>query len=619
MGFIVLGVVLGPVVLLLISFLIPQGRASRIFVEISAVLFFLSAVYLFINPASHVDCFYLPHIVWKLIALLTTVFVFVVSLLDKHYIISVLTFIQSITLAVFEIFNSPQEAVPFLSFNYDGKVLLLAGSFIMAFFIPITLIYLKKYFSQKKSVKIQEKQIEAGILLLMAAFAGLAAANSVTGLFLFCQWMYIAIGLFLRAFKNSGRKRAAGILIVQQLVLTVWMASIPFIYQKTGSLYINGLNAEIGEIRVLIAVMVFALAIVIGCLIPDRYIWETFFSMPTPVSGIAALILCVMSPIAVLLKFSFLFTGLNNKILTLMIIFGSLVMVGGAYYSCISRKAMQILQGILMSVAGWGISTIFISRESMFFTVGYTAAAAITVTFLFACVTILEYMKGTQDVEHMYNLHREMPEMTIFMSAAMILFLFAPFYSALQRLLYVRFLADNPVSMLLTITALILVSAVIFRWLSVLLSAGDKTSIESDSYPVIFRIILPIAFVLVAAANLMLGSVYHYFQYQPIPMGYLPAENIEAYSNLEGILYMLTPGKGLIYAGGAIIILGACFYIMHRLNKSEKTADDTQSRVFYHYSLTAWIPSGANPGIILRTGWISLMILIAGVALSCLK
>ncbi|NLV63065.1 MAG: hypothetical protein GXY12_06680 [Clostridiaceae bacterium] len=619
MGFIVLGVVLGPVVLLLISFLIPQGRASRIFVEISAVLFFLSAVYLFINPASHVDCFYLPHIVWKLIALLTTVFVFVVSLLDKHYIISVLTFIQSITLAVFEIFNSPQEAVPFLSFNYDGKVLLLAGSFIMAFFIPITLIYLKKYFSQKKSVKIQEKQIEAGILLLMAAFAGLAAANSVTGLFLFCQWMYIAIGLFLRAFKNSGRKRAAGILIVQQLVLTVWMASIPFIYQKTGSLYINGLNAEIGEIRVLIAVMVFALAIVIGCLIPDRYIWETFFSMPTPVSGIAALILSVMSPIAVLLKFSFLFTGLNNKILTLMIIFGSLVMVGGAYYSCISRKAMQILQGILMSVAGWGISTIFISRESMFFTVGYTAAAAITVTFLFACVTILEYMKGTQDVEHMYNLHREMPEMTIFMSAAMILFLFAPFYSALQRLLYVRFLADNPVSMLLTITALILVSAVIFRWLSVLLSAGDKTSIESDSYPVIFRIILPIAFVLVAAANLMLGSVYHYFQYQPIPMGYLPAENIEAYSNLEGILYMLTPGKGLIYAGGAIIILGACFYIMHRLNKSEKTADDTQSRVFYHYSLTAWIPSGANPGIILRTGWISLMILIAGVALSCLK
>jgi formate hydrogenlyase subunit 3/multisubunit Na+/H+ antiporter MnhD subunit len=619
MGFIVLGVVLGPVVLLLISFLIPQGRASRIFVEISAVLFFLSAVYLFINPASHVDCFYLPHIVWKLIALLTTVFVFVVSLLDKHYIISVLTFIQSITLAVFEIFNSPQEAVPFLSFNYDGKVLLLAGSFIMAFFIPITLIYLKKYFSQKKSVKIQEKQIEAGILLLMAAFAGLAAANSVTGLFLFCQWMYIAIGLFLRAFKNSGRKRAAGILIVQQLVLTVWMASIPFIYQKTGSLYINGLNAEIGEIRVLIAVMVFALAIVIGCLIPDRYIWETFFSMPTPVSGIAALILSVMSPIAVLLKFSFLFTGLNNKILTLMIIFGSLVMVGGAYYSCISRKAMQILQGILMSVAGWGISTIFISRESMFFTVGYTAAAAITVTFLFACVTILEYMKGTQDVEHMYNLHREMPEMTIFMSAAMIFFLFAPFYSALQRLLYVRFLADNPVSMLLTVTALILVSAVIFRWLSVLLSAGDKTSIESDSYPVIFRIILPIAFVLVAAANLMLGSVYHYFQYQPIPMGYLPAENIEAYSNLEGILYMLTPGKGLIYAGGAIIILGACFYIMHRLNKSEKTADDTQSRVFYHYSLTAWIPSGANPGIILRTGWISLMILIAGVALSCLK
>jgi len=619
MGFVVLGVVLGPVVLLLMSFLIPQGKASRIFTGISAFLFFLSSVYVFIYPASHADCFNLPHIVWKLITLLTAVFVCVSSILDKHYIISALAFVQSVILALFEIFNSPEEAVPFITFNYDGKVLLLAGSFIIAFFVPISLIYLKKYFSQKKTIKKQEKQIEAGILLLMAAFAGLTAANSISGLFLFWQWIYIAAGLFLRTLKNSERKRATGILVVQQAALTVWIASIPFIYQKTGSVHINGLNAEMGESHVLVAVMVFVLAVVIGCLIPDKHIWETFYSMPAPVSGIIALILSVISPIAVLLKFGFLFNGLNNNILTLITIFGSLIMVGGAYYSCISRKAAQILHGILMSAAGWGISTIFISRESMFFTVGYTAAAAVTVTFLFACITILEYMKGTQDVEQMYNLQKEMPEMTFLMSAAMTLFLFAPFYSSLQRLLYVRFLVDNPVSMLLTVTALVLVSAVIFRWLSVLLSAGDKTNIESGSYPVIFRVILPIAFVLTVAANLLLGSVYNYFRNQPIPMGYLPAENIEAYSNLEGVLYMLTPGKGLIYAGGAIIVLGACFYIMHRFNKADKAADDTHSRVFYHYSLTAWIPAGANPGFILRAAWISLMILIVGVALSCLK
>jgi hypothetical protein len=255
----------------------------------------------------------------------------------------------------------------------------------------------------------------------------------------------------------------------------------------------------------------------------------------------------------------------------------------------------------------------------MFFTVGYTAVAAITVTFLFACITILEYIKGTQDVEQMYNLQKEMPEMTFFMSAAMLLFLFAPFYSALQRLLFVRFLADNPVSMLLTITALVLVSAVIFRWLSVLLSTGDKTSIESDTYPVIFRVILPIFFVFTVASNLALGSIYHYFQQQPIPIGHLPAGNIETYSDLEGVLYMLRPGKGLIYAGGVIFILGACLYIIRRFGKVNETSDDTQSRVFYHYSLTAWIPAGVNPGFMLRAAWISLMILIVGVALSCLK
>ncbi|NLG89501.1 MAG: hypothetical protein GX494_09890 [Clostridiaceae bacterium] len=619
MDFVVLGVVFGPVVLLLISFLIPQGKASRIFIEISAVLFFVTAVYLFVAPSSNMFNLYIPHIVWKLITLLTAVFILVRSILDKHYIISVLAFTQSIILAVFEILNAPEEAVPFVSFNYDGKVLLVAGSCITAFFVPVTLIYLKKYFSQKKAVKKQEKQVEAGILLLMAAFAGLAAANSFTGLFLFWQWMYIAVRLILRAFQSSERKTAAVVLVVQQAALTVWMASIPFIYQKTGSVYINSLDAGFGESRVVVAVMAFALTIVSGCLIPDKNIWQDYFSVPAPVSGIITLIMSVLSPVAVLLKFGFLFTGLNNIILTLVIIFGSLIMAGGAYYSCVSRKAAQILQGILMSAAGWGITTVFVSRESMFFTVGYTAVSSITITFLFACITILEYIKGTQDVEQMYNLHKEMPEMAFFMSAAMLLFLFAPFYSALQRLLYVRFLAENPVSMLLTVTALVLVSAVIFRWLSVLLSAGDKTSIERDAYPDVFRVILPLFFVFTVAANLSFGSIYRYFRQQPIPMGSLAAENIETYSELEGFLYMLKPGKGLIYAVGVIVVLAACFYILQRFGKADKYTGNTDSRVFYHYSLTAWIPAWVNPGLILRAAWISLAAIIAGVALSCLK
>ena len=121
MDFVVLGVVFGPVVLLFISFLIPQGKASRIFIEISAVLFFLTAVFLFVYPASYMFNLYIPHIVWKLVTLLTAVFVFIRSILDKHYIISVLSFTQSIILAVFEIINSPEEAVPFVTFDYNGK------------------------------------------------------------------------------------------------------------------------------------------------------------------------------------------------------------------------------------------------------------------------------------------------------------------------------------------------------------------------------------------------------------------------------------------------------------------------------------------------------------------
>ena len=158
----------------------------------------------------------------------------------------------------------------------------------------------------------------------MAAFAGLAAANSVTGLFLFCQWMYIAIGLFLRAFKNSGRKRAAGIPIVQQLVLRYGWLQFR-LYIKNRFIIYKWFECRNRRNPCVNCRNGFCIGNCYRMPYPRQiYLGNLLFYAHTRFRNCCTHFVCY-TPIAVLLKFSFLFTGLNNKILTLMIILEALL------------------------------------------------------------------------------------------------------------------------------------------------------------------------------------------------------------------------------------------------------------------------------------------------------
>ena len=81
--------------------------------------------------------FPVPSLFWKIISPVTVFFIFLLSLRDKQYIISVFTFIQAVILVCFEIFISPEEPDIFLYFDLREKLLLVSGAVIVILFVSV--------------------------------------------------------------------------------------------------------------------------------------------------------------------------------------------------------------------------------------------------------------------------------------------------------------------------------------------------------------------------------------------------------------------------------------------------------------------------------------------------
>lgn len=614
MEYITIGIVFLPLFLSLMSLFLRQNKVSRILIQSFAIFFFLSAIHIFTNSVS-TTAIPVPSVVWKFVVLSIIVAFFIQSVKVKHYGIAIFFFIQSVLLIITEITVSLKEPTPFLLFDHKGKLIFLFGAFITAAFIPVLIRYMDKYTLQM----VQKKQIAAGIFLLMSAFAGIVAAESLTGLFLFWQLGFGANALFIKAFGKYEEKNYRIIAIIQQIILTTWLIVNAAIYFSRGFTKIADIIAEAGSAAGLIVAISLITAIVLGFLVPERHMLGAFFVKPIPFVGLSSIILSLLSQFAVLLKLGPLFSNLGHDLLSLIVLLGAFIMAAAAYYAAATKNAGEIFAYMVVYFFGWGLATAFTGKESLFFTTGYIAVAALTMAFLFCSIIAIKYVKGTQDVERMRNLINEMPFLTVILSTGMTLFLFAPFYTSLQKLVFVRLMVEYPISMLFMIASLAFVTTVIFNWLTVILFTGQQEGIKKYSLPVVFKIILPVLYLPAVGVNLLTGSIYQYFQHETPLSSLLPAKDLEKYTGLDGYIYLFRPGTGSLYLWLALIVLTVLFVFFAHLSKGKIKKEKISTEVLCQYSLTAWLPKTVGFENIIRIVFIVIVLLIVGVSLSCLN
>ena len=111
MDLLMLSLVLVPLVLFFVAMLL-EGKGAMLIITGTGCFFAVCSFVMSINESSAV--FPVPSLFWKIISPVTVFFIFLLSLRDKQYIISVFTFIQAVILVCFEIFISPEEPDIFL-------------------------------------------------------------------------------------------------------------------------------------------------------------------------------------------------------------------------------------------------------------------------------------------------------------------------------------------------------------------------------------------------------------------------------------------------------------------------------------------------------------------------
>ena len=124
MELMVLGLVFIPLILLLIV-LLTRGKAFYSSLIISSVIFLICSIVLYLFP--NISIINFPALLWKFLSLLTVFAIFIYSIRDKHYFISILTIFQVLMLIVFEISFAPAEPSQFLSLNRQETLLTLSG------------------------------------------------------------------------------------------------------------------------------------------------------------------------------------------------------------------------------------------------------------------------------------------------------------------------------------------------------------------------------------------------------------------------------------------------------------------------------------------------------------
>lgn len=601
MSLLIIGIVFGPLIILFASVFLLQNNGHRILLVLSGVLFFFATFYLLIQPVELIHI-HIPQIFWKLLALATATALFLLTIRDKQYSLMVLSLVQMLALILTEILLSPNEPSAFLHFDAEGKLILAAGAFILAILLPAA-------FSQQDLQHLQQgrrsKAFYAGILLWMAAFAGLLCAVSFTGLFMFAQWGYLGNLLIRKAFGETEKPKLVPVL--QQSVLTLWIVASGLFYINRGTPAIPDLVG--GQTTDgLLLVIVIAFIFVMGLLIPEKRLAMDNYLKPVSVVGLSMLLFSLLVPFSVLLKFRSLFLSLDHKLTYPVVFLGALLMAANAYYTGTARNDDEFVFRLVLFASGWGITSVFTGPESIYFTTGYFVAAALAFSFLIAC-NMAQNLIEKDGVEASC-----FPALTGLKAIVPLVFILPPFSCAFPGLVVIPMLKEYGLAMLLAITGLALLAAVIVRWTLPRLRARQVPDDNKKVLPGVFKYILPVFFILVVAVNLLSGLIYSFLQSQS---GSLPAADFNDYVALPEMLRPGVLNAGSVFLGISAVLLMA-LYIVSGIG-SRGISHGKTALTLTPYSLTTWLPAGIRVPLWIRAAWVTAATLLVGVALSCLK
>lgn len=360
MGFMVLCMVLVPLILFFVT-MFSKGKGTYLIITVSGIFFLICTLVMFLSP--NMADINMPSLLWRMISLLTVVLIFIRSIWDKQYIISIFTFFQAIILVLFEILISPAEPERYLYFNFNERLLLLSGAVVIIIFTPFIIYCLKKL--ENNSLN-KLRHFGMGFVLMLSSFAGLMAAKSMTGLFLFWQWQYISGYLFLRVFgQTAGAKSFPRVIIyIQQAALTLFLSVSVVAFKLTGFLSMEDFINGFGNISEFMAVVIFVSAILMGLLVPENFMPWFDSSRAVPIAGLYLIIFSLIVPYGVLLKFRPLFNNLYNGVISLMILYGSLLVFAGAYFALLFCKSRHSILSMIMCIAGLAVTTVFNKIQS---------------------------------------------------------------------------------------------------------------------------------------------------------------------------------------------------------------------------------------------------------------
>lgn len=477
-----------------------------------------------------------------MIELLITLYIIVITVKNKKYLITAMSVIQMVALAWYEL--SGHHLTESLSHHFFVDKLSIIMVIIIAFVGGLICIYsisyMKHFHEHHKDIKDRRSTFFSVIFLFFSAMFGIVLSNDLIWIFLFWEITTVCSFLLIGYTRTGEAKRNAFTALLYNSIGGVFFAAGIIIFGSV--LHVTELKDILKSQNALLVIPALFIAIAgltKAAQMPfSRWLLGAMVA-PTPTSALLHSSTMVKAGVYIILRIAPLLAG--NLAGFFVVLVGGVTFLSASIIAISQNDAKKVLAystianlGLIVSCAGIG------TYESMWAAVFLIIFHAVSKSLMFLSVGSVEGLMGSRDIEDMHGLIVKLPMMAILMTIGIAGMFLAPFGMLISKWAAMKAFLDSK-NMIMLMLLVFGSAATLFYWTKWLgkLVAIRPQSERLDAKAPKAELVALYALATITIANCMLFPIVSQYMVEPFLTQMFGASQVVIGVGNQNIMLML--------------------------------------------------------------------------------
>jgi ech hydrogenase subunit A len=462
--------ILIPLLAAILMALIRNNTLRNVVIVMTAALIAVLTVILAIKNFSVAEQYYLVesaaiNICLFAIELLVTLYIIVITIRRKKFLITALSMVQAAALAWYEL--SGRHLTNTLSHHFFidklSIIMVIIVAFVGSLIAVYAIAYMKRYHEQHKDIKDRRPMFFSVVFLFFSAMFGIVFSNDLVWIFLFWEVTTVCSFLLIGYTRtDEARQNAFTALLYNTIGGVFFAAGIIFFGAVLHVTELKDILEAHNELLVIPALFIAIAGLTKSAQMPFSKWLLGAMVAPTPTSALLHSSTMVKAGVYIILRIAPLLAGNISGFFVVLV--GGVTFLAASIMAISQNDAKKVLAystianlGLIVSCAGIG------TYESLWAAIFLIIFHAVSKSLMFLSVGSVEGLTGSRDIEDMHGLIVKLPVMAIMMTVGIAGMFLAPFGMLISKWAAMKAFLDSK-NMIMLLLLVFGSAATLFYW-----------------------------------------------------------------------------------------------------------------------------------------------------------